>query len=70
MEEQVAKGTGRTTSNGRRVSSINNQLEVTQPVYIIGDIFGWARLPMLGSFALDLIWNGRPHPCERFSVVT
>jgi hypothetical protein len=37
-------------------------VEVTQPVYIIGDIFGWARLPMLGPVALGSVGFGWPHP--------
>ena len=59
-----------TTSNGRQVSRINIQLEVTQPVYIIGGRFGWARRPMLGPCALVLNGVSRPTLCKGFLAVT
>ncbi len=51
------------TASERRQDGFGlRSVEVTQPVYIIGDIFGWARLPMLGPVTLDCSRNGRPHP--------
>jgi hypothetical protein len=51
-------------------STFFSALEVTQAVYIIGGLFGWARLPMFGPYALVLDRLSCLHSRKGFLGVT